>query len=112
LHQGHFRHPKAKYDRIIFTLPNSSFVAHDVIVTIAPDVKIGGLPRGEITGRDKTGQILYLDVAKFCRQIIEAAKLWATAKKDDANVQLNMENLVRSRPEGLPPFITGVPLIA
>jgi hypothetical protein len=112
LHQGHFRHPKATYDRIIFSLPNSSFHAHDIIVTIAPDVKIGGLTRGEITGRDKTGTILYLDIVKFCRQIVEAAQLWAIANKDDQNVRANFENLVRSRPEGLPPFIVGVPLIA
>jgi hypothetical protein len=112
LHQGHFRHPKARYDRIIFMLPNSSFKAHDVVVTIESDVVIGGKTRGEITGRDQTGTILYLDTVQFCQQIVEAALQWAVAKKEDANVQANLPNLVRLRAEGLPPFIVGVPLIA
>jgi hypothetical protein len=112
LHQGHFRHPKARYDRIIFLLPDSPFRAHDVVVSIAKDVVIGGLTRAEITGRDQTGDVLYLEAVRFCKQIIEAARLWAIAKKDDANVQANLPNLVRLRPEGLPPFIVGVPLIA
>jgi hypothetical protein len=89
LHRAHFRHPKARYDRIIFLLPGSPIHAHDVVCTIAPDVVIGGMTRAEITGRDKTGEILYLDIVRFCDQIANAAREWAGNNQNNVNVQAN-----------------------
>jgi hypothetical protein len=109
LHQGHFGHPKARYDRVIFIAPESRFKAHDTIVTVAPGIEVGGIKVEELR---LSGQLLHLDVAKFCQSVMNAARKWATSRKDDEHVKRNLASLVRYRPEGLPPFSVGVPTIA
>ena len=109
LHQGNFGHPKSKFDRVMFIGPESQIKAHDVVITVAPGVKIGGIDVKELR---LEGQLLQLDVALFCKSIIDAAREWSIAKIDDANVQANLASLVRYRPNGLPPFSVGVPTIA
>jgi hypothetical protein len=49
---------------------------------------------------------------EFCQAIMNAARAWAISKASDPFVQRNMPNLVRYRPEGLPPFTVGVPTVA
>lgn len=83
--------------------PNPSFrMAKDIVVTIAPEVSFG----------DVTGKVLQIDAAWFCQQFTDAVRQWAITKVNDPNVQTNVPNLVRLRPEGLPPYIVGIPLIA
>jgi hypothetical protein len=43
LHQGHFGHPKSKFDRVIFIGPESRIKTHDVIMTVSDDVSLGGV---------------------------------------------------------------------
>jgi hypothetical protein len=89
--------------------PESQIKAHDVIVNVLPGVKIGGVSAEELR---VAGQILMLDVVKFCETIMEAVRSWILAKSTDPFVQRNLPYLIRYRPEGLPPFSVGVPTIA
>jgi hypothetical protein len=103
LHKGNFGRPDSRSDRVIFMAPNPSFrMTTDIVVTIAPGVSFG----------DVTGKVLQIEAVWFCQQFIDAVREWAVAKINDPNVQTNVPNLVRLRPEGLPPYIVGVPLIA
>jgi hypothetical protein len=109
LHQGHFDHPKSKFDRVMFIGPESRIKAHDVILTVSPGVKLGGFSVEELR---LVGDILQLDVQRFCQSITEGARTWVIAKAADPFVKKNLPNLVRYRPNGLPPFSVGVPTIA
>jgi hypothetical protein len=109
LHQGHFDHPKSNFDRVIFLSPESPFKAHDVTITVSPSVQIGGISAEVLR---VSGEILHMDVVKFCNIIMESARTWSIAKAGDPHVQQNLPNLIRYRPEGLPPFSVGVPTIA
>lgn len=98
VHKGTFGHKESRYDAVMFMIPNSrQFVVHDGF--------IGG-PWGTTT------QSLALDLVTFCRDMIAAARKWYLENEDDPNLQANLPNLVRLRPEGLAPYITGVPLIS
>jgi hypothetical protein len=109
LHQGHFGHPKSKFNRVLFIGPESRIKAHDVINTVRDDVFIGGVSAIELR---VAGQILLLDVVQFCHTIMDGAKKWVISKAGDPFVERNLPNLVRYRPNGLPPFSVGVPTIA
>lgn len=110
LHKGTFDHAKASYNRVLFIGPESNFkVYRDIIVTVAPGVQFSGISVEELR---LAGKILQVDVMYFCGAIMDAARAWAVAKVDDPYVQRNLPNLVRFRPEGLPPFSVGVPTIA
>jgi hypothetical protein len=58
------------------------------------------------------GKVLHIEVIWFCETIIDAVRKWLVTKVADATVQANLPNLVRLRPEGLPPYIVGTALIA
>jgi hypothetical protein len=109
VHKGHFDHPKSKFGRIMFIGPESLIKHHDVIITIRPGVRFGDRDASELR---LSGNILLLDVVLFCQTIMAAAREWAIGKTTDIFVQRNLQNLVRYRPEGLPPFSVGVPTIA
>lgn len=109
LHQGHFGHPKSKFDRVIFFGPESPIRGHDIILSVRDDVSFGGIRAAEV---GLSGQILVLDAARFCRTIMDGAKQWVTSKRGDPFVERNLPNLVRYRPYGLPPFSIGIPTIA
>jgi hypothetical protein len=109
LHQGHFEHPKSKFDRIMFIAPDSRIKAHDVVTHVAEGVSFGGIDAKELR---LSGDLLQLDVVRFCESIIDAARKWAASKEADLHVQKNLPNLVRYRPNGLPPFSVGVPTVA
>jgi hypothetical protein len=74
-----------------------------------PGVSFGGISAEELR---LVGKVLQVDLVYFCRAIMDAACAWAISKADDPHVQRNLPNLVRYRPEGLPPFSVGVPTIA
>ena len=95
LHQGRFGHPKARFDHMLFTIPN-------------PQRNVFHMNMMEIGGK----KVLNLDTVTFCHDMISAARRWYEAKRDDGNVQANISNLVRLRPHGLAPFMVGMPLIA
>jgi hypothetical protein len=59
-----------------------------------------------------SGLILHLDVVRFCQTIMDSARKWVISKAGDPFIERNLPNLVRYRPNGLPPFSVGVPTIA
>ena len=99
IHQGQtFGHPKARYDRVLFTLPNGPWAgSHDNVAD-----HIGG----------STKAVLQLDAAHFCRSMAQATVNWYEASKHDPNVIANMPNLVQFRPYGYPPYFFGIPGIS
>lgn len=96
LHQGSFfGHPKMRFNSVLFTLPNAQKnIFHDNFC--------------EMDGK----KALNLDTPTFCNQIIAAARQWYEVNKEAPNVKANLPNLVRYRPNGLAPYMVGMPLIA
>jgi hypothetical protein len=110
LHFGHFGHTKSKFNRVMFIGPESHIrVNRDSIATVMPGVHFSGISAEELR---VSGKVLQIDLAYFCSAIMDAARTWAISKANDANVQRNLPNLVRYRPNGLPPFSIGVPTVA
>jgi len=91
VHQGKFGRPGEQYSRILFTIPDQT---------------------GNFFHNNVINDALNLDAAKFCSDVMDAAKRWYAAKQGDPNVLKNLPNLVRYRPKGLAPFMVGMPLIA
>lgn len=112
LHQGHFKHPKSKFDRIVFFGQRSAIVGHGVIINFDGEVTFGGASVEELGLRGENNRVLLLDIIKFCNTIVDAAREWAITKDGDAFVSENVRHLARFRPNGLPPFIVGCPVIA
>ncbi len=91
LHQGRLGHPNMQYARVLFTLPNAdNNVAHHNIIYGA----------------------LNLDVETFCHDMNSAVDQWYSAKQSDPSVQANLPRLVQFYPQGLDPYIGGLPLIS
>jgi hypothetical protein len=103
LHKGHFGHPKSQFNRVMFIGPESAIKMHGMLLN--GEMRLG--PNAEVW----KGPILGLGVAEFCETIIDSARDWVLAKKDDPFVQRNLPTLVRFRPDGLPPFSKGVPTV-
>jgi hypothetical protein len=96
LHQGSvFGHPKSRFNAVLFTVPNKNEMVYH-----------------ENTFEHDGKRAVNLDVRIFCHTIIGAAREWYEANKNHAHVKINIENLVRFRPEGLAPYMVGMPLIA
>jgi hypothetical protein len=49
LHQGHFDHPKSKFDRVMFIGPESRFKAHDAIISVNPGATFQRQERRTVT---------------------------------------------------------------
>jgi hypothetical protein len=60
--------------------------------------------------RESEALVFQLDTATFCKDMMETARFWYRLNRQDANVRLNLPNLVRLRPNGFPPFCD-VPVI-
>ena len=91
MHQGNLGHPKMQYGRIIFTLPNaqgSKF--HNNIIRDA----------------------LNMDAETFCRDMVQSMSVWYASKKDTKQVVSNLPRLLRTYPNGLHPYMVGMPLIS
>jgi hypothetical protein len=97
LHNGKLHgHPKAKYTRVIFLPPQSSF-GHEISMA-------------NNGGSDDSA--LILDTKAFCHAMTAAVQEWYSAKKGELVVQENLLGLVRTRQQGLAPHIVGLPVIA
>jgi hypothetical protein len=88
-HQGKFDHPAMEYERIFFTLRPGGMFFHCNVFNNA----------------------LNLDIAIFCKDVIDGAEAWFALKKTDENVQRNLANLVQFHPNGLSPYLPGVPAV-
>ena len=89
VHQGKFGHDKMQYDRVVFTMPHSVGLHNNVL-----------------------DDVLNLDVVRFCRDVLQAVRTWRQEKSSDLTVRRNLPRLVQFRPDGIEPYIVGLPVIA
>jgi hypothetical protein len=78
-------------------------------VNVEAGATIGGL---DADANRFGGRMLMTNAEAFCRTIVDGAKVWAVSKSSDPIVRQNLPLLIRYRPEGLPPFIVGLPIVA
>jgi hypothetical protein len=92
-HQGRLQHQGLEFDRVFFTLrPNGQFFHKNILGS----------------GEKKA---LNLDLVWFCKDVVEAAEAWFAQKTTDPQVQKNLELLVQFHPNGMLPFLNGVPAV-
>ena len=90
LHQGSTQHPKSGYSRVIFVEPSATTnVFHCNIMNDA----------------------LNIDVRIFCNDIIEGAKIWLRQFEGTELYKKNYGRFMSRHPNGLAPYIVGVPVI-
>ncbi len=91
VHQGRLGHRNMQYARILFTVPNdqNNFFHNNII-----------------------NDALNLDVMTFCNDMVRAIDRWFVEKCDEPNVLANLPRLVQYHPNGLAPYMVGMPLIA
>ena len=91
LHQGKNMHHSLSYSRILFTLPvKQNIILHNNILNDA----------------------LNLDTVTFCRDILKSVSNWYMQEKNNPNVLANLPNMLRYYPNGLAPYIIGIPIIS
>lgn len=89
LHQG--RASGAQYAALIFTLPDGN---------------------GNVFHNNILNDALNLDLRIFCSDVLNVAEGWWQSARDTEPVATNAEALLQLRPQGLPPYIVGVPVLA
>ena len=94
LHQGRQQQTKGGYDRIIFFEPGPGGTMHMNIM------QTGG------------HAVLNIDVRLFCREVVESARTWLAGVAGTEPYQTNLTAFVTRYPNGLAPYIVGLPLIA
>lgn len=90
LHQGSSQHSKNKYSRVLFVEPSATTnVFHNNIMNDA----------------------LNIDVRIFCQDIINGVNQWLQEVEDTELFKANYDKFMRRYPNGLKPYIVGVPVI-
>ncbi len=56
--------------------------------------------------------VLIIDVRVFCSDVVEAAEAWLQQAERSPRFLANYERFMRRYPQGLDPYVTGVPVIA
>lgn len=90
LHQGTTEHEKSSYKKILFIEPHQGLILHNNVMNDA----------------------LNIDINIFCRDIISGVKEWLKEIQDSEQFKINMEKTFRRYPNGLPPYIGGIPVYA
>jgi hypothetical protein len=91
LHQGRAQHPKLGFSRILFIEPGvTTNVFHNNVLNDA----------------------LNIDVSIFCTDVLNGVRAWLVAVEGTENFRKNAELFMQRYPNGLPPFIVGVPVIS
>ena len=88
LHQGNTIHEKSKFDRIIFIAPNDKMSLHN----------------------NNLNGVLNIDLEIFCDEVISGAKRWLEDVDSSEVFQSNYKTSFRIHPNGIPPYIVGVPV--
>ena len=103
LHQSQTIHQDGRFGRTVISLPGAS--GSRVHASILGPPKAG---RGDL---DMAQAIMTLDAGMFCEDMISAVREWFAAHGSDLDVQANLPRLVRLRPDGLAPYVAGIPVI-
>lgn len=91
LHQGSSQHPGSSYKRVLFIEPSATTnVFHNNIMNDA----------------------LNIDVKIFCNDIISGAEEWLGENEETELYKKNYDKFMRRYPNGLRPYIVGVPVIS
>lgn len=88
LHQGSTQHERSQYKKIIFVEPGSGGIFHNNVINDA----------------------LNIDVRIFCRDLIKSARKWHNEVKESENYKKNYQKTFKRYPNGLAPYIVGVPV--
>lgn len=89
LHQGRANHNKLGYSRIIFLEPGSNMTFH----------------------RNTLNDAYNIDLKIFCNDIVSGVRAWLKTMEGHASFQKNYDHLMKRHPDGLAPYIVGVPVI-
>jgi len=93
LHQGTTTHTSSTFSKILFIEPNNKFRGnHNIFL------------RG-------TEKVLNIDVVDFCNDIIESTRNWFNQIQSNDNFKKNYDKFIRRHETGLPPYISGIPVI-
>ncbi len=90
LHQGTSQHPASPYERIIFIEPGATTNAFH-------GCQLGGA--------------LAIDLPTFCREMVIGARRWVDRVENTERYIANYDRFARRHPDGLSPYITGVPVV-
>ena len=91
LHQGRAQHPRLGYSRIIFVEPGATtHVFHNNVLMDA----------------------LNIDVSLFCQQLVGGARKWLEEQEKSVNYTKNFAQFMQRYPDGLAPYMVGVPVVA
>ena len=91
VHKGNLGLKGSEFSRVVFSLPNSRRITmHNNIMNDS----------------------LQFDAVQFCHEIIASVRAWYNTHAGNENVQRNLPNIIQLRPEGLAPYIVGLPIIA
>ncbi|CAN7307932.1 hypothetical protein LJR296_001460 [Cupriavidus necator] len=91
LHQGRAQHPRLGYSRILFIEP--------------------GAARGRLHN-NVFNDVLNIDLPTFCGDIIDGVQAWLVDAQGTPNYQRNFPLFMQRYPDGLAPYILGIPVIA
>lgn len=61
---------------------------------------------------DGPGSLVIADLARFTKDVLGATRSWLRAAENNANYQRNVDRLVQVRPEGFPPVLGGMTVLA
>lgn len=89
LHQGRTSHPRGRYSRILFVELGAGMVLHNNVLNDA----------------------LNIDVQIFVNDILKVVEKWLPNAEGTPAYQRNYPLFVRRYPNGLAPYIVGVPVI-
>ena len=91
LHQGRAQHPRLRYERILFIEPGAGRpILHNNIMNAA----------------------LNIDISRFCHDMVAGAMSWLEREEAGEHFQRNSARFMQRHPNGLPPYIVGLPVIA
>lgn len=87
-------HPLFGSTHVIFTIPETGIQLHAF----------------SLVNGDKSSAVF--DLPMFCSAMAQAARRWFEDHRNDSKVFENMPNLLSFRPNGMPPFMGGAPVVA
>lgn len=91
LHQGTSQNPRSTYARILFVEPTATTnVFHNNVINDG----------------------LNIDVRIFCADMVAGAEDWLRQHEHTENYRNNYDRFMRRHPQGLSPYIVGVPVIS
>ena len=90
LHQGRARFPNMPFARVLFVEPGKSTSRMHMC---------------------QSDDALVIDLRLFCREVVDATRKWLGEVENTERFQRNFAEFARVNPDGLPPYISGAPVV-